>query len=268
MRARRGTRNAARPNTVSTKRREDQNCLNGVRLTLTFSSVNLHARLEAAMAAARRGDHERALREYRWFHEHALDHDPSYCGVRLSFALAAWVDLAEAYPPARAALIQIRDAKARRLLRGEGDRATFEDVEAINGHLGDPRATYDLFRRLREVQPGAADACADLAWETAATFDDFALARTCVDDPSARLRAWTDELNETVSFIRAQVPRPPAELEAAACAMFAERVVSLLRVLANVGETAEAAALRAGILGAVADPSVRNLVRSHLGSAA
>ena len=27
----------------------------------------------------------RALREYRWFHEHALDYDPAYCGVRLSF---------------------------------------------------------------------------------------------------------------------------------------------------------------------------------------
>jgi hypothetical protein len=211
---------------------------------------------------------EHALREYRWFHEHALDHDPTYCGVRLSFALDAWVKLAEAYPPARAALIQIRDSKTRRLLRGEGDRATFEDVEAINSHLGDQRATYDLFRQLREVQPGVADACADLAWETAATFDDFALARTCIDDPSTRLRAWTDELNETVSFIRAEVPRPPAELEDTTCAIFAERVVLLLRVLANVGEITEAAALRAGILGAVEDPSVRTLVRNHLGSAA
>jgi hypothetical protein len=178
------------------------------------------------------------------------------------------VELAEAYPPAWAALIQIRDAKARRLLGGEGDRATFEDVEAINSHLGDQRATYDLFRQLREVQPGVAGTCADFVWETAATFDDFALARTCIDDPSTRLRAWTDELNETVSFIRAKVPGRPAELEDTTCAMFAERVVLLLRVLANVGETAEAAVLRGGILGAVEDPSVRDLVRNHLGSAA
>jgi hypothetical protein len=46
---------------------------------------------------------------------------------------------------------------------------------------------------------------------------------------------------------------------------FAERVVLLLRVLANVGETAEAAALRGEILSAVEDSSVRDLVRNHLG---
>jgi hypothetical protein len=220
------------------------------------------------MDAAWRGDHERALREYRWFHEHALEHDLAYCGVRLSFALDAWVRLAQAYSPARDALIQIRDANTRRLLRGEGDRDTFEDVEAINSHLGDQRATYELFRQLREVQPGVADACADLAWETAAAFDDFALARTCIDDPSTRLRAWTDELNESIALIRTEVPGPPPELEDAASAMFAERVDLLLRVLTNVGAPAEAAALRAGVLGAVEDPSVRNLVRNHLGSAA
>jgi hypothetical protein len=227
--------------------------------------MDLQARLEAAMDAAQQGDHEHALREYRWFHEHALDHDPSYCGVRLSFALQAWVELADAYPPARAALIEIRDSNTRRLLRGEGDCATFDDVEAINSHLGDQRATYDLFRQLRDVQPGVADACADLAWETAAAFDDFALARACIHDPAALLRVWTDELNETVSFLRAEIPRPPAELEDTTFEMFAERVVLLLRVLANVGEAAEAAALRGEILSAVEDPSVRDLVRKHLG---
>jgi hypothetical protein len=219
------------------------------------------------MDAARRGDHERALREYRWFHEHALDHDPAYCGVRLSFALGAWVELAEAYPLARDALIQIRDSKTRRLLRGEGDRGTFDDVVAINSHLGAQRATYELFRQLRGVQPGVADACADLAWETAAAFDDFPLARTCIDDPPARLRAWADELNETISFIRAHFPAPPAELKDTTSAMFAERVALLLRVLTNMGAPGEAAALRARVLGVVEDPSVRNLVRNHLGAA-
>ena len=113
-----------------------------------------------------------------------------------------------------------------------------------------------------------ADACADLAWETAAAFGDFALARACIDDAAARLRAWTDELNETISFIRAEVPEPPAELEDVTSAMFAERVALLLRVLTNVGEPAEAAALRAGVLSAVEDQPVRNLVHKHLGSAA
>ena len=227
--------------------------------------MNLLARLEEAMDAAHRGEHERALREYRWLHDYALDHDPAFCGVRLSFALAAWVELAEAYPPARDALLRIRDAKTQQLLQGEGSRATFEDVEAINSYLDDQRATYELFRQLREVEPRVADASADLAWESAAAFGDFALARACIDDPSTWLRTWTDGLNADIPFIRADARGPFPELEATTSAMFAERVALLLQVLTNVGEADEAVALRTGVLGAIEDQSVRNLVREHLG---
>jgi hypothetical protein len=230
--------------------------------------MDLQARLEAAIDSAQRGEYERALQEYRWFHEHALDDGPGYYGVRLSFALSAWIELGEAYPPARAALIGIRDAKVQRLHRGEGDPEIFHDVEAINSHLGDQRATYELFRHLRAVQPAIADACAHMAWETAAAFDDFVLARACIDDPSAELRAWAEWLNENISFMQAEVPEPRAELEEEAAAMFAERVALLLRVLSNVGESAEAAALRAKLPDAVEDPSIRNLIRTYLDSAA
>jgi hypothetical protein len=234
---------------------------------LDLSSVNPQARLEAAMNAARQGDYEGALREHLWFHEHALEHDPAYYGVRLSFALGAWARLAKAHPPARDALIQVRDATARRLLRGEGGLRAFDEVEAINSELGDRRATYELFRQLREMQPGVADACADLAWETAADFDDFVLARACVGDPSERLRAWADELNEDISLIRAELPGSRAELEDEFITTFAERVALLLRVLAGIGEAAGAPVLRAKVLDAVEDPAVRDLVQNHLESA-
>lgn len=36
--------------------------------------------------------------EFVWFHEHALEVDRAYRGVRLSFALAFWLELAEQYP--------------------------------------------------------------------------------------------------------------------------------------------------------------------------
>ena len=226
--------------------------------------MNLLAKLEDAMEAARRGEHAHALREYRWLHEHALEHDPAFCGVRVSFALAAWVELGETYPPAREALVEIRDAKSHELLRGGAGREAFEDVEAIDSHLGDHRATYELFRRLREVQPGVAESCADLAWETAAAFDDFALARACIHDPPTQVRAWTEELNEDVSFIRVEMPGPPPQLEDATVETFARRVALLLSVLASVGEGARAAALRADVLGAIEEPSVREQVRDLL----
>ena len=47
--------------------------------------------LSRGRAAALEGRHEDALRDFAWFHEHALEHDMAYYGVRLSFALGYWM---------------------------------------------------------------------------------------------------------------------------------------------------------------------------------
>lgn len=94
------------------------------------------ARLSAGQLAAREGRYEEALREYVWFHDHALDHEQSLYGVRLSFALSYWMDLAKEYPEARKKLEDIRDRKTATLAAGGGDRALFHDVRSINWALG------------------------------------------------------------------------------------------------------------------------------------
>lgn len=55
-------------------------------------------RLKVARAATREGNHETALRELIWFHDHSLEEDPALCGVRLSFALSYWMEVAQVYP--------------------------------------------------------------------------------------------------------------------------------------------------------------------------
>jgi hypothetical protein len=92
--------------------------------------------LGEARELADSGAYAEALEKYRWFHENALAHEPSMYGVRLSFALRSWAQLGEVYPPARAALESIRDAKAAALRDGSLDRELFEDVESINEMLG------------------------------------------------------------------------------------------------------------------------------------
>jgi hypothetical protein len=51
------------------------------------------AALQEAAMSAKQGNYEEALRDHLWFHEHALEQVPALAGVRLSFALAAWVKL-------------------------------------------------------------------------------------------------------------------------------------------------------------------------------
>src|SRR5262249_36055875 len=105
-------------------------------------------RLRRGEEAARDQRYQEALEDYLWFHEHALECDSAYYGVRLSFALASWIELGEAYPPAKTALRGIRDRKTTALLSGAEDRELFQDVASINDHLNEHRATYELFWRL------------------------------------------------------------------------------------------------------------------------
>ena len=55
--------------------------------------------LDRARAAFKEANYSRALEQYEYFFDHALDDDPhSLYGVRLSYCLAEWVRLGELYP--------------------------------------------------------------------------------------------------------------------------------------------------------------------------
>lgn len=168
-----------------------------------------HDILERARAARLEGRYEDALRDHLWFHENALSVEPGLAGVRLSFALRDWIYLAEQFPLARRVLQGLRERDTARLLNGTdlpdaGQRDLFRDVVAINGALGEERATHDLFVRLDIQEPALAAQCADLALPAIVAAEDFTLARRHLGDPAARvgalaanLNAYTEELVKT-----------------------------------------------------------------------
>ncbi|MCO6044576.1 hypothetical protein NG895_11725 [Aeoliella sp. ICT_H6.2] len=94
------------------------------------------------------GRYADALAKHVWFHEHALEVDESYYGVRLSYALEAWSELAKVYPPAKQKLLETRDqAKADALTQGDPFNA-FSDLQSINEVLGQSAITVDVFKVL------------------------------------------------------------------------------------------------------------------------
>jgi len=80
-----------------------------------------------------------------WFHNNALRHRPSLGGVRLSFALSYWTDLASVYPPARGAFIRTRDEAEAAFRRDPSSFELFHDLASFNERLGDGARTADLF---------------------------------------------------------------------------------------------------------------------------
>ena len=97
---------------------------------------------EADKEAQRYAD---ALAKHLWFHENALTYERGLYGVRLSFALSAWVELGKQYPPALQALKEVRDKADHRIRENKAKRGDFHDFSAINEVLGEEKLTADLF---------------------------------------------------------------------------------------------------------------------------
>jgi hypothetical protein len=217
------------------------------------------ARLQRGQEAAAAGRYEDALRDYIWFHEHALDHEPSLYGVRLSFALWYWMELANEYPEARTALKRIRDGKTARLLNGDTDRALFHDVESINERLQNEEATYELFAALDKAQPDFAAVCADLAMPAIVNAEDFEMARRYTPSPEETLSRYGEALNRDIEGLEHEPPSKAPRLEAYV-QIYVRRVHLLLKILRGNNENPEADELRVRALELIKSQSVRDAV--------
>jgi hypothetical protein len=229
--------------------------------------MNARERYDSARAAAGDGRYEEALRGYAWFHDHALEEQPSLYGVRLSYALSDWIELASHYPPAMVELKAVRDAKSDRLAQGVGNRDLFHDVEAINEQLDDQVLTYDLFVRLLETNPALAYECADLAMPAIVKSKHFSLARKFIRDPEGAIRNWSQLLNEDVADLAKKPPSKAPRLDAY-IHFYVTRVRLLLDVLNGVDELGFADALRERALAFVESTPVRDAVSAALKQAA
>jgi hypothetical protein len=221
-------------------------------------------RLQAGRDAADRRDYESALREYVWFHHHALEADPAYAGVRLSYALSDWIALAAHYPPALVELRRIRDEKVRALRAGEGSPDLFHDVSSINEYLHERDATHVLFRELATAQPELARECADVALPDVVRAGDYALAREYLPERDAHLSQWSEFVETMQKHMPAIEGMTADAMIDAQIDMYLQQVQPILTTLFALGEKAEAAEWRSQAVSAIKDAAARERVQAKL----
>lgn len=227
--------------------------------------MNAQERLRAARLGTLEGRYAEALSEYIWFHHHALAEQPALYGVRLSFALSHWKDLAEVYPLALVALHEVRDDKAKRLSAGELDRELFHDVEAINQYLGASSETAQLFEALDRNHPEFAQACSHLALEALVAAEKFNLAAKHIPDPIGRVTTLAERLNHDIARIPER-PRSKAPSFRAYTWNFALDLRTIVAIQCGAGRHAVAHDCRAKA-GAILKPwYVRKAVEKALAS--
>ena len=124
---------------------------------------DLQSILNEARKDATAKRYEDALAKHVWFHKHSLEIDPSYYGVRLSFALSSWTELSKKYPPALVKLKEVRNESRKQVLAGTKTRESFHDMSSINEYLDKQSATVSTFKKLIEKSPKQAEQVFDIA---------------------------------------------------------------------------------------------------------
>ena len=131
--------------------------------------------LDQARHDARVGRNDVALAKLQWFHHHALEYRPSLSGVRLSFALADWLKLAKAYPPAMDALRFLRDDAEIRCRESNFDLQAFKDLAALNMWLKRQENTIESFKAADRTGSDAAAKIYPTAQRYLAHYKEFSL---------------------------------------------------------------------------------------------
>jgi hypothetical protein len=224
--------------------------------------MDAHARLHAARLMTREGRYEDALREFAWFHEHALEENRALYGVRLSSALSGWADLAGRYPPARHALEGVRERGATALLAGQGGFPLFHEIASIDEALGEQQHTHALFARMMDLAPDRARSLINVALPAVIAARDFALAERMLPDPEQFVREHCDMLLRLFRHRRRRLPNP--EHLASIVDFYARDVGHVLAMLEGRGRRREAARIRMLATDLIHATTLRRTVRAAL----
>ena len=190
---------------------------------------------------ARAGRLEEAAAKRRWYHAHALAFAPSHSGVRRSFAMSDWYELARRYPPAMQDMLDAQD-KAQQAVRAGGPdaREAMADLSAFAEQLGDPRPIASVMSWLDANRPADARRFAHAALPALVTAQEAALAVRYLDAEAwLRERASTFEtLSQYASPGRTRAAQLRGNQD------FVERDAAFaVAALVKAGRPAEAAAM-------------------------
>jgi len=198
--------------------------------------------LSDARAAVRDANFAEALERYDYFFEHATAENPYLAGVRLSYCLFEWAELANDYPPALEAL-QVKKSNARKRFAETGDARAFHDLVSICRVMGADHEAVRLFTDTHVSDRKLASKIVRLIWDDLVAAGQWEIC-------GAYLPRWQDKYRRALEIFDMDMdeenfsaPFSHDEFEAGACDEFVRRVGNILLVLQNTGQVDEAQSL-------------------------
>ncbi len=192
----------------------------------------------------REGKYAESLERHLWLFHHSLEYKPAFASARISFVFGSWAELAQCYPPAREALVELRDRNVEAVLAGDTSFSRFQELAAMNQFLPDEAVTGRVFMALRHSHPEIADRRYDLAEKGLVACREYEVCSSYIPDANARFR-W---IRSTRQFLLDSNPDPNPEgadkYREVVDARFADDILLLIEILLAVGRMTEAEHVR------------------------
>lgn len=188
--------------------------------------------LSEAVEDREQGRFEQALAKHLWFHEHALEYRPSLRGVRLSFALSYWFELANEFAPARESLVRLRDEAELQIIAGASDSGSrFSEFAYINEHFQDYGRTTTVFEKMAKDAPQFAARTYDRAQRALIVCERFDLCSQFLTNPESTFQSAREHLRHCLDCNKGRdIQR---ELDTSSRRVFSYGVGDLIAILAR-----------------------------------
>ncbi len=210
---------------------------------LIFSTISMagvsNNDLDAIRELTKAGQFQQALEKHIWFHEESKS-SPGMGGVRLSYAISAWVELGEQYPPALEALIEIRDKDKAALLSGKGSFQSFHDLSAINQGLSEEADTLQLFLILEKEYPEQAEAYYIVAEDLLIKHKKYDMCAKYIGDPIIKFEGLRHNRELQLSFAKTNPKMNKPHFLEYANESYIDGVIKLIEVLVAIEKRDEA----------------------------
>jgi hypothetical protein len=187
-------------------------------------------------------------------------------GVRLSFALGYWIELADLYPPALTKLKAVRDEAEAGAREGSDSRHAFFDAAAINRELGEGSRTKDLFLWLDANKPEVAKRTFDAAEPALIAAKEYQLCGKYID-PERQFKRNVDLYRMQKSIAKENAGESDeyaGELEEHSKDMFARDTATLVALLVLNQRQADADRIAAEALAESDFPALKEMVQKAL----
>ena len=205
------------------------------------------------------GEFDKALEKHLWFHE-ASRKSPGMGGVRLSFALESWVDLAKKYSPAMDSLVHLRDGYKNTLLEGNGTFDNFHDLFAINQYLENGGDTYSVFMKLHENYPEQAKSYYHVVEDIVVDKKRYDICAAYIADPMKKYKRIEKLHKLNREFSKKQSGPRDEEFEQYTEESYTKGVCQLIEVLSALGKTDVAKEVQTTALKYADNESIRGAI--------